>query len=67
MTPVIGPDNQGEAMVHKLIQDPTMQPPTPRQRCRAVRTVAHHAHDAAELAKLLDMLGLSPEEGLRAR
>jgi hypothetical protein len=53
-------------MVHRLVQDPTVRPPTPRQRCRAVRTVAHHAHDAAELAKLLDMLGLSPEEGLRA-
>lgn len=61
------PDHQGEAMVHKLVQDPTVRPPTPRQRCRAVRTVAHHAQDAAELARLLDMLGLSPEEGLRAR
>jgi hypothetical protein len=54
-------------MAHKLVQDPTVRPPTPQQRCRAVRAVAHHAHDAAELAKLLDMLGLAPEEGLRTR
>lgn len=46
-----------------LRYDNTEQP-TPAQRSRAVRSVAHHAHDAAELRELLDMLGLSPEEGL---
>lgn len=48
----------------QLTHDPTAQPPTPEQRYRAVRSAAHHARDAAELAKLLDMLGLSAEEGL---
>jgi hypothetical protein len=47
-----------------LVTDPTVPPPTPQQRRRAVRTAAHHASDSAELARLLEMLGLSPEEGL---
>lgn len=37
--------------------------PTPQERARAVRATAHHARDAAQLAELLDMLGLDPEEG----
>ncbi|WP_243788230.1 hypothetical protein [Saccharopolyspora gloriosae] len=37
--------------------------PTPQERARAVRATAHHAEDAAQLAELLDMLGLAPEEG----
>jgi hypothetical protein len=32
-------------------------------RRRAVRTCAHHAVDAADLAQLLAMLGLDPREG----
>lgn len=32
-------------------------------RHRAARTVAHHAHDAKDLAVLLDMLGLTAAEG----
>jgi hypothetical protein len=32
-------------------------------RHRAVRTLAHHAADAGELADWLGMLGLDPEEG----
>jgi len=35
------------------------------RRHRAVRALAHHARDAAELATLLDMLDLTAEEGLR--
>lgn len=35
------------------------------ERRRAVRALAgNHAHDASDLALLLDALGLSPEEGL---
>jgi hypothetical protein len=34
------------------------------QRFRAARTVAHHAADAAEVAELLDILGLTAAEGL---
>ncbi|GAB2674218.1 hypothetical protein GCM10027271_38790 [Saccharopolyspora gloriosae] len=37
--------------------------PTPQERARAVRATAHHAQDADQLAELLDMLGLAPEEG----
>ncbi|GAA3359419.1 MULTISPECIES: hypothetical protein [Saccharopolyspora] len=37
--------------------------PTPQERSRAVRATAHHANDAAQLAELLDMLGLDPDEG----
>jgi hypothetical protein len=33
------------------------------QRFRAARTLAHHAGDAAELAELLDILGLTAAEG----
>jgi hypothetical protein len=33
------------------------------QRFRAARTVAHHAVDAAEVAELLDILGLTAAEG----
>ncbi|MPZ81783.1 MAG: hypothetical protein GEV28_15810 [Actinophytocola sp.] len=33
------------------------------QRYRAARTLAHHATDATDLARLLDMLGLSAAEG----
>jgi len=33
------------------------------QRYRAVRAIAHHAKDAAELARLLDMVGLEAGEG----
>jgi hypothetical protein len=33
------------------------------QRFRAVRTLAHHATDAADLATLLDVLGLTAAEG----
>lgn len=36
----------------------------PRVRGAAVRTVAATAADAAECAQLLDMLGLTPAEGL---
>ncbi|RZQ65926.1 hypothetical protein [Amycolatopsis suaedae] len=36
---------------------------SPRQRHRAVRTVARHAHDAADLRELLAMLDLSAAEG----
>jgi hypothetical protein len=32
-------------------------------RHRAVHTCAHHATDAPDLAELLEMLGLSAEEG----
>ncbi len=34
------------------------------QRHRAARSLAHHARDADELAVLLDMFGLTAEEGL---
>ena len=34
------------------------------QRFRAARTLAHHATDAAELAELLDILGLTAAEGV---
>ncbi len=34
------------------------------QRHQAARTVAGHARDAADLAELLDMLGLTAAEGL---
>lgn len=37
--------------------------PSTWQRHRAVRTVAHHATDAADLAELLAMLGLTAIEG----
>lgn len=37
--------------------------PTAWQRHRAARLVAHHARDAQDLVELLDMLGLSAEEG----
>ncbi|MFD2419884.1 hypothetical protein [Amycolatopsis pigmentata] len=37
--------------------------PTPVQRSRAVRVVASAARDAADLAELLDMLGLDAKEG----
>jgi hypothetical protein len=33
------------------------------QRFQAVRTLAHHATDAADLATLLDVLGLTAAEG----
>jgi hypothetical protein len=36
---------------------------TDEQCRRAVRTVAHHAKDAAELVELLDMLGLAAAQG----
>lgn len=36
---------------------------SPWERRRAVRTSAHHAHDAVDLAELLDMLGLHAQEG----
>ena len=34
------------------------------QRHQAARTIAGHARDAADLAELLDMLGLTAAEGL---
>ena len=46
------------------LRDDATQDPTPEQRFRAVRSAAHHARDARELSELLDMLGLTPEEGL---
>jgi hypothetical protein len=52
-------------MINNQSWDLTSQDPTPEQRFRAARTIAHHARDATELAELLDMLGLSPEEGRR--
>jgi hypothetical protein len=33
------------------------------RRHLAARTIAHHAHDAKDLAELLDMLGLTAAEG----
>lgn len=48
----------------RILRDNTIQEPTPAQRSRAVRSTAHHARDAQELAELLDMLDLAPEEGL---
>jgi hypothetical protein len=50
-----------------MINDQQSQAPTPQQRYRAVRTLAHHAHDANELAELLKMLGLTPDEGRRRK
>jgi hypothetical protein len=52
-------------MINNQSWDLSSQDPTPEQRHRAARTIAHHARDATELAELLDMLGLSPEEGRR--
>jgi hypothetical protein len=37
--------------------------PPPAQRREAVLVVAAHAKDAADLAELLALLGLDPEEG----
>ncbi|HEU5470883.1 MAG TPA: hypothetical protein VFV67_09545 [Actinophytocola sp.] len=42
---------------------PNRSDPRRWQRHRAVRVLASHARDAAELAELLDMLGLTPSEG----
>lgn len=39
-----------------------VEPPTPEQRSRAVRTVAGHARGATDLTRLLDMLGLNPAD-----
>ena len=46
-----------------LSQDPVTRELTDEQRFRAVHTVAHHAADASELAMLLDMLGLTAQQG----
>jgi hypothetical protein len=62
----IQPRALGEATT-MLNEEPRREPappdPTPQQRRRAVRAVAHHARDAGELAQLLDMLDLAPSEG----
>ena len=46
-----------------LPSDPVSHDLSPEQCFRAVRTVARHAADAEELATMLDMLGLAPEQG----
>ncbi|ASR36784.1 hypothetical protein BAY61_19280 [Prauserella marina] len=42
---------------------PAQWQPTAEERHRAARAIAHHATGAADLAELLDMLGLGAEEG----
>ncbi len=41
-------------------REPQPAPATPEQRVAALRTVAAHAHDAADCRALLTMLGLDP-------
>lgn len=40
--------------------------PTAAERRHAIRAVAGRAHDASDLAELLNMLGLDPSEGRSA-
>lgn len=49
----------------RLSQDLVADQLTPEQRHRAARATAGHATGAADLAELLDMLGLTARDGLR--
>jgi hypothetical protein len=43
-------------------REPQPAPATPEQRVAALRTVATHAHDAADCRALLTILGLDPHQ-----
>lgn len=54
------PDNRTKRTEGKLLELWTL---TPETRRAAARTVAHHAEDVNDCDILLQMLGLTPQEG----